>query len=142
MKRSRSAGGGAVVRVLDVDLNRAREGLRVCEEVARFVLEDPRLTRRCRQIRYDLRSIAQKISPRGLLGARDSRRDVGRPGRRGRMRAHAGIRDLAAANSQRVQEALRVLEEFSRIGSPRRAEELGRLRFRVYSLEKDLLSPL
>ena len=137
-----------LLRVLDANLNRAREGLRVCEEVARLVLEEPRLTRRCQQIRYDLSRLSQRLSPAQLLKgspllkARDARRDVGRPAVRGRITAHRGIRDLVRANSQRVQEALRVLEEFTRLRSSSIAKAFSALRFRVYSVEQDLLSKL
>ncbi|MBI3615931.1 MAG: hypothetical protein HY211_05370 [Candidatus Omnitrophica bacterium] len=137
------------LRVLDANLNRAREGLRVCEEVARLVLEERRLTRRCQQIRYDLGRLSQQMSRAhplngsALLKARDARKDVGRPAIRGTPAAHRGIRDLVTANSQRVQEALRVLEEFTRLrSSPIIAKAFSALRFRVYSVEQDLLSRL
>lgn len=130
------------LRVVDANLNRAREGLRVCEEVARFLLEEPHLTRRCREIRYDLGSLSKQTARPALVQARNSRRDVGRPEIRGQVRPHRGIRELVTANSQRVQEALRVLEEFSRLKSTRKAKEFSSLRFRIYSLEQDLLSRL
>ncbi len=128
--------------MLDANLNRAREGLRVCEEVARFVLEDPKLTRRCQRLRYELNSLAKSLGHLQLLRVRDSRRDVGRPAKRGKATAHRGVRDLTIANAKRAQEALRVLEEFTRLKSPRLSTACGRLRFRVYSLEQDLLQKL
>ena len=134
--------GLSFLRVVDANLNRAREGLRVCEEVARFILEEPRLTHRCRQIRYDLNRLSRSLGGAALVKARDSRRDVGRPAVRGKGSPHRGIRDLVAANSRRIQEAFRVLEEFTRLSSVRSSKEFGHLRFRVYSLEQDLLSEL
>ena len=127
-------------RVLDVNLNRAREGQRVCEEVARMVLEDPGLTRRCQRLRYDLDRAARDLPGQKLLQARDSRTDVGRPDRRGPIRSHKKMGDLAQANAKRVQEALRVLEEFTRLHYPPTSRRFGSLRFRVYSLEQTLLS--
>ncbi|MBI3333730.1 MAG: hypothetical protein HYZ93_06545 [Candidatus Omnitrophica bacterium] len=132
----------AACRVLDANLNRAREGLRVCEEAARFILEDGGLTRRSQRIRYDLAAAARRIPRARLLKSRDSRADVGRPSERGPVGRHRNIRDLIMANGKRVQEALRVLEEFSRLQSPQTAKAFGSLRFRVYSLEQDLLSRL
>ncbi|MBI3312252.1 MAG: thiamine-phosphate pyrophosphorylase [Candidatus Omnitrophica bacterium] len=126
----------AVLRTLDANLNRAREGLRVCEEVARMVLQEPALTRRCQRLRYRLDACTRPLARRVLLPARDSVGDVGRPSRRGIVRPHRNIRDLALANLRRVQEALRVLEEFSRLGSPALTQPLGSLRFRAYTLEK------
>ncbi len=131
-----------MLRVVDANLNRAREGLRVCEEVARFILEKPQLTRRCQQIRYDLSRLGRSLGRADLIKARNSRQDVGRPAVRVKIASHQGVRDLVTANSQRVEEAFRVLEEFTRLSSARLSKEFGILRFRVYSLERDLLSEL
>lgn len=132
----------SILRTLDANLNRAREGLRVCEEVARMVLEDSALTRRCQRIRYDLDARSRSLSRSVLLPARDSAGDVGRPSQRGSLRPHRNVRDLSLANLRRVQEALRVLEEFARLGSPSLARPLGTLRFRTYTLEKEFASKL
>ena len=126
----------SLLRVLDANLNRAREGLRVCEEVARLVLEDPLLMRRCQRLRYGVDRVAGTLPRLKLLQARDARGDVGRPSRRGEVRAHRSVGDLTAANLRRVQEALRVLEEFTRLKFPQASRAYGSLRFRAYSLEQ------
>jgi thiamine-phosphate pyrophosphorylase len=128
--------GRSLFRVLDANLNRAREGLRVCEEVARLVRDDAALTRRCQQLRYSVDRAARLLPKEKLLRARDSRSDVGRPALRGAARRHRNARDLAAANLKRVQEALRVLEEFSRLVKPSAGRVFGSLRFKAYSLEQ------
>lgn len=130
------------LRVVDANFNRAREGLRVCEEVARFVIEDIPLTRRCQQLRYDLAAVSRQIPQAKLIRVRDARRDVGRPRLRGPVTAHRTQRDLVMANGKRVEESLRVLEEFTRLKSVPISQKFGSLRFRVYSLEQDLLSKL
>ena len=130
-------------RVLDANLNRAREGLRVCEEVARMVLDDAPLTGRCQRLRYAVERAADLLPEGELLRSRDSKSDVGRPALRGKTRPHGKLKDLAAANVKRVQESLRVLEEFSRLGGPgslpagrRASKAFGKLRFKAYSLEQ------
>ena len=128
--------GQRLFRVLDVNLNRAREGLRVCEEVARLILDDEALTRKCQRLRYAVDRTGRMLPVLKLLQARDSKRDVGRPQRRGVIRPHAKIRDLLTSNLKRVQEALRVLEEFSRLVEPVASRSFGSLRFKVYSLEQ------
>ena len=130
------------LRILDANLNRAREGMRVCEEVARFLLNDAALTRRCQRVRYRFRSAAAAVPRLKLLEARDSLRDVGRPALRGKSSSHRFSTDLVSANAQRAQEALRVLEEFYRFYSVRQSKAWGTLRFQVYSIEKDLLTKL
>ncbi len=127
---------------MDANVNRAREGLRVCEEVARLVLEDLSLTRRCQRLRYDIKSIVQQLPPGKLTASRQARTDVGRPLLRGKISAHVGYRDLVKANAQRVQESLRVLEEFFRLKSPGLCQRCSLVRFRVYTLEQDLLKKL
>lgn len=123
-------------RVLDANLNRVREGLRVCEEVARLIRDDAALTRRCQRFRYSVDRAARLLPGSKLLKARDSRSDVGRPALRGAVRPHRNGRDLLTANLKRVQEALRVLEEFSRLVKPSAAQAFGALRFKAYSLEQ------
>ncbi|MDO8729858.1 MAG: thiamine-phosphate pyrophosphorylase [Candidatus Omnitrophota bacterium] len=123
-------------RVLDANLNRAREGLRVCEEVARLIRDDAALTRRCQRLRYSVDRAARLLPGPKLLQARDSRSDVGRPALRGVARRYRTARDLLAANLKRVQEALRVLEEFSRLVKPSAGRAFGSLRFKAYSLEQ------
>lgn len=132
----------AVFRALDANLNRAREGLRVCEEVARMVLEEPALTRRCQRLRYRLDACTRPLARSQLLPSRDSAGDVGRPARRGAVRPHRNVRDLVFANLRRVQESLRVLEEFARLGKPSLTRPLGSIRFGVYTLEKEFHSRL
>jgi len=44
------------------------------------------------------------------------------------------------ANTQRVKESLRVLEEFAKLDSPVSAERFKTLRYKVYGLEKKLLN--
>ena len=125
-----------LLRVLDANLNRAREGLRVCEEIARLGLEDPSLTRRCQRLRYGVDLAAGSLPRFKMLQTRDARRDIGRPSRRGAVRPHHTVEDLVAANLRRVQEAFRVLEEFTRLKFPKASRAFGSLRFRAYSLEQ------
>ena len=133
---------GSYLRVLDANLNRAREGLRVCEEVARLVLNDPSLTHAFQQLRYALDDAARPFPAQELLRSRNSRSDVGHPGLRGRVRPHKDLKDLSAANIRRVQEAFRVLEEFTRLRAPKASRSFGSLRFRTYTLEQAFLNKL
>lgn len=101
-----------------------------------MILEDPLLTRRCQRLRYELEQVSRALPGGQLLAARDARGDVGRPAARGPARTHRGYTGLAAANLKRVQEALRVLEEFARLRFPVAARRFGSLRFRSYTLEQ------
>jgi len=130
----------SLYRIVDANLNRAREGLRVLEELVRFYFEDLRLTARCREMRHTLARYAENI-PGGytaLLAGREAARDVGSASWPGEG-VRAGLAQLVAANCKRTQEALRVLEEYAKVLHwP--ADGLKALRFASYELEKSIMS--
>ena len=131
-------------RILDANLNRSREGLRVCEEIARFVLNSAPLTKELKSMRHAIASGVREL-PRGsalLLAARNSRDDVGRSSRLSTEMTRSNYRDLFIANMQRVKESLRVLEEFSKLCDIRIALRFQRLRFRAYEIEKKTVGRL
>lgn len=127
-----------IYRIIDANLNRSKEGLRVCEEVARFALNDKKLTLSLRQLRYQL-SWAVKILPVSyaeLLSGRNTKGDVGKnfyPRRQGKR---VNYKNIFLINIQRVKEALRVLEEFSAFLDKKTHPKFQNLRFKVYNLEK------
>lgn len=121
-------------RLLDANLNRACEGLRVLEDVARFVLGDAALTEKIRTARHELRRAASAHTS-GLLAARDVPRDFGTAYTEA---PHAKMSTFVAVNARRVQEAARVLEETARYLVPEAAETFKRTRFLAYELEQEL----
>lgn len=131
-----------LLRMLDANANRAREGARVLEDLARFVLDDAALGKRLRAVRHDLdAALASAAAPGLLLAARDSSADVGREDYRGAgaTGARRDLRDLATANARRLEEALRVLEEGLRtLGAGPASARVQAARFSVYRLEQAL----
>lgn len=128
-----------ILRILDANLNRAREALRVVEEHVRFRLGEPRLTAAAQALRHDLTRWGGRLPPRDLLAARDAAGDVGvrleESGKVGR----ADGEDVLTAACKRLQEALRVIEEYGKVLLPPDATaEVERLRFRAYDLEREL----
>jgi hypothetical protein len=71
-----------------------------------------------------------------LVEARDSRKD---PGRRARSPSVSSLEQLLLINLQRTKEALRAVEEASRIFAPRATAGLQQLRFRTYDVERTLV---
>ncbi len=126
-----------LARILDANLNRAREGLRVAEEFARFVVEDGRLAGQARSFRHELADAARRLDPGGeLLAARDTAGDVGTApgGEAGSARGSPG--EVATAAAKRVGEALRVLCEYAKVVDAQTAGRLDQLRYRFYDWEK------
>ena len=133
-----------IYRIFDANINRAREGLRVCEEVARFILCDEKLTKKLKGIRHQVTRIIQslKIDTKKLLAIRDVRKDVGArtyPRSEGKRKTY---QDIVTSNMKRVEESLRVLEEFTKKINPSAGARFKRLRFQTYDLEKELLERL
>ena len=127
-----AAADRGVLRLLDANLNRAREGLRVLEDTARFLWADNGLTATLRSARHRLDRITRAAYP-SLIQSRDSARDPGRLWAETKRRTPRG---LVAANFRRAEEALRVLEEYGKVLSPRAAGRFKKLRFELYAAEK------
>jgi thiamine-phosphate pyrophosphorylase len=125
-----------IYRILDANLNRAREGLRVCEDILRFSFDDPILTRELKTTRHRIAKILKPHigSKRELLRYREAKYDVGKDlsvKKIGRLQ----VGDLFFFNIQRSQESLRVLEEVSRIVEPNLESKFRKIRFKLYLLE-------
>jgi thiamine-phosphate pyrophosphorylase len=133
--------------MIDANLNRSSEGLRVLEDVARFLLNDAELGRRLRTLRHDLARQSKSLGV-GLLSQRDAEHDVGCLDSKDReptteATSLRGLLDLVAANAKRVEESLRVIEELAKL--PEMTSMLDsagfeQTRFALYTLERDLIS--
>lgn len=123
-------------RIIDANLNRVKEGLRVCEEITRFILDDRQLTALFKLYRHEIDAILKKVYPAAkLLSGRRSAGDVGRLNSRSELK-RSGLKDVFWANIQRVKESLRVLEEFSKLKNRGAALRFKQLRYKVYEIEK------
>lgn len=130
------------LRLIDANLNRAAEGLRFLEDVGRMLLDDAGLSQRLKDLRHYL--VRGDVGfNRRLLQSRDAAGDVGVdltvPGEDGQQDLPSAV----VANSRRVQESLRVLEEMARLpGAPLDTEKLRHARFSLYEIEQGLLMKL
>ncbi len=130
------------LRIIDANLNRIGEGLRVLEDVSRLLLNSADLSQQLKNLRHELVR-AEPALDRQLIQARDAAGDVGRdlevPG-------EAKQRDLPSmvmANSRRVQESLRVMEELAKLpGIGLDSEKYKQARFSLYTIEKELMGRL
>lgn len=131
-----------VYRILDANLNRTREALRVLEEYVRFALDSAALTETVKGLRHDLRAAAAVLPQRDLLAARDTLGDVGTQLTTPDERERSGAADVARAALKRLPESLRALEEYAKCVSAEAAAAFEQLRYRVYTLEKSLAAVL
>jgi len=127
-----------ILRIIDANLNRLLEGLRVCEEIMRFIVLDKNLTLRFKNLRHDLTGLTKKwkIKDGQLLGSRDSLADIGKPSIKEELKRQ-DYQDIFFANIQRAKESARVLEEFSKLKNKRVSAGFKDIRYRLYQIEKD-----
>ncbi|MFQ5805680.1 MAG: thiamine phosphate synthase [Phycisphaerae bacterium] len=126
----------SVLRILDANLNRSREALRVIEDHARFVLDDADVAQRVKIVRHGLRQIAEALGPAELLAARDIVNDVGRDAKTTPELHRASTDDVVRAAFARLAEATRVLGEYGKLVSPVAAQTAEKLRYETYELEQ------
>ena len=121
-------------RILDTNLNRCKEGLRVVEDTCRFVLCDETLYKKIRKVRH-LSSKYLTDRYEQMLTARDSVKDSGR---KAKEQSRENLRNIVIANFKRAEESLRVLEEYSKIIDFNTALKYKALRYEVYTIEKKM----
>ena len=125
-------------QIIDANLNRTREGLRVCEDIARFAITDKNIARSIKTIRHSATNVflhSKKTGLKKLLQARNIKGDAlklidfektSRPDASG----------IFMSNIERVKESIRVIEECSKIIDKNISYKYRKLRFGVYEIEK------
>jgi thiamine-phosphate pyrophosphorylase len=125
-------------RVIDANLNRAREAARVLEDYSRFVLNDAYLTQLLKTLRHKIAAAGEKLATGHLLAARETQADVGTTISTPDEYTRRSPQHVATANIKRLQESLRTLEEFSKIFNGELAQQFETLRYQTYTLERAL----
>ncbi|GBF80046.1 thiamine phosphate synthase [Aphanothece sacrum] len=125
----------SIPRILDANLDRAREGLRIIEEWCRFGLENSQLAEECKQMRQEI----AHWHTSDLRLARDTPNDPGTELSHPQEEKRNSIDQLLQANLCRIQEALRVLEEYGKLYHPQMGLTFKQIRYQVYTLESNLL---
>lgn len=126
-------------RIIDANINRAKEGLRVCEEIARFILNNRSLVFGFRRLRHKLDTIIKTLpQSKVLIKERESLKDVGKDIHTYELR-RKDINEIFFANIQRVKESIRVLEEFSKLINKDIPLRFKKIRYAVYEIEKEML---
>jgi hypothetical protein len=128
----------AVYRILDANLNRLREALRVIEEYYRFIVGNEPVAVTLKGLRHQLQAIEEGIGSAHLLEGRDVAADPfayeNRPEEMNRTTAE----HVVTASFKRAQEAARVIEEYTKITDTAQLSDIAKhLRFSLYSIEKE-----
>lgn len=132
----------SINRIIDANINRVKEGLRVCEEIARFILNSRTLTYEFKKIRHKIDIILKHLpSLTTLLKERDSLKDVGKNIYTNELE-RSNYRDILFANIQRIKESLRVLEEFAKLKNIKIAIGFKKIRYSIYEIEKKVVKKI
>ncbi len=134
----------SIYRLIDAVCNRVSEGLRVLEDVARFVLDNDEIGGTLKFLRHEVRNNAAKImqSTEILAIERDTENDIGTGWKSKDEYSRRNLTHIISANSKRVAEGLRTLEETSKYLSTdaETAQFFEKARYNVYTIEKSILS--
>ncbi|MEO0769431.1 MAG: thiamine phosphate synthase, partial [Cyanobacteria bacterium J06649_4] len=132
------ADNSALFRILDANLDRAREGMRIVEEWCRFGINDAEATAQLKHLRQ---FVAQWHSP-AIRAARDTPGDLGTALTHPEEATRSSLAEVIQVNLVRTQEALRVLEEYGKLYSPDMAASCKQMRYELYTLDSRLMAPL
>jgi thiamine-phosphate pyrophosphorylase len=128
--------------LIDANLNRAGEGLRVLEDVARLVLHDAELSPELETMRRELAGGDLRLNRRLIeTHPPESDRNAGAPA----PQPIDELPELVMSNALAVRESLRVIEEVARLkgaGPELEPDRFSRMRTRLYAIEQALLSRL
>ncbi len=122
--------------MIDANFNRAREGLRVIEDIARFILDDKKIAKDIKDLRASVGEIERIYR---FTDFRDTEGDVGRTLSTELEKRRDNVEDITIANIKRVQESFRVLEEAFKLIDITVSEKVKTLRYNSYALEKEIL---
>ncbi len=133
-----------IARVIDANCNRTREGLRVIEEIARFFLDNKELFMLIKKLRHEFTGLEKDIRDQlsNPILERNSESDVGKIFVESLESKRTDILSVAESNCRRIEEALRVLEEFLKLVDKSNVEKIKQMRFNIYTIEKRLKDEL
>ena len=128
-----------IYRILDANFNRAREALRVAEDAGRFALNDPAICAMAKNMRSDLCEMLEDMPTTEMLLSRDTPGDIGTEISSPSEPKRKDFCEVATAALKRLSEALRTIEEYSKIVSPASTFRIERMRYNAYTLEQRLI---
>ena len=121
----------STLRLLDANLNRLREGIRVVEDIFRYIYNDKETSIKLK----DLRHLSRLKNYNELLKNRDINNDVLKSSIKSEQ-TRKNLNAILIANFKRAQESSRVLEEFAKLISAKDSENFKYIRYALYDLEK------
>ena len=124
----------STLRIIDANLNRLREGIRVVEDICRYYKNSKELSSKLKSLRH----LARLNDYTKLLTCRDILND---PLKETTLseKSRDDIEGIIISNFKRAQESARVLEEILKLNSTKDAETFKQIRYELYNVEKEVL---
>jgi len=122
------------LRLIDANLNRLREGIRVVEDIYRYIFNDKDISTKLKKLRHKSRiSLYDE-----LINSRDIQNDVLKISTSSEQN-RTDLQSILIANFKRAQESSRVLEEFTKLMDVEISENFKSIRYELYHLEKSII---
>ena len=126
--------GPKLFRLVDANLNRLKEGIRVIEDINRYLYDDKSVASHLKHLRH-LATIDNYLE---ILPHRDIQNDVLKQSTETELRRE-DLPGILLANYKRAQEAARVLEEAFKLIDVEKSEDFKTIRYELYALEQENL---
>lgn len=123
-----------IFRVIDANLNRLKEGIRVIEDIVRYTYNNKDIALKLKSLRH--KAIIQETNE--LLKYRDSINDVLKPTIKSELNRES-LESIIIANFKRAEESSRVLEELFKLYNVEYSENFKQIRYELYTIEKYVL---
>jgi len=124
-----------ISQIIDANLDRAREGLRVLEDWSRFGIGREDLVIKIKNFRQILGKNHLYFYKKSRNHVLDKCRGISHEEQFKRKNSE----NIISSNAARVQEALRVIEEFSRDHNLELSKIASEIRYEIYNLELEIL---
>ncbi len=124
-----------LLRLLDANINRLKEGIRVVEDIYRYIFDDKEISAALKEIRHRAFINLYKEA----LKQRETETDVLRDSIQSELKRDS-LEDIVISNFKRAQESARVLEESLKLADVSESEKFKQIRYELYRLEKVALA--
>jgi thiamine-phosphate pyrophosphorylase len=119
-----------IERVIDANLNRLKEGIRVCEDIARYLHNNKELSKKYKKLRHKAKTSKYK----SLLKSRDITNDPLKKSIKDE-KSIKNLDEIIISNHKRAQESARVLEEIFKLSNLMLSQRYKEIRYSLYELE-------
>ncbi len=120
--------------MIDANINRLKEGIRVVEDICRYLHDDKETAYRLKALRHK----ATVTDYLDFLQHRNANGDVLKGSTKSEQ-SRSDLEGVVLANIKRAQESGRVLEETFKLIDTQESERFKSIRYELYDIEKQLL---